>query len=201
MLDNKRMEITKQYIKRYRQKDLWRKIVSVLGCFVVFCTTYALILPAITMDQGTICGMVEHQHTSDCYIMSESGHVHIDACYTETVTYTCGMEEAEDGGGFFAGIFGADSSSSSAVEYEPAHSHTDACTESSIELTCGMEEAVPHSHDDTCFDENALLTSSISPVFNLICPLANCLSFTRRLKGFSARISYSSIALSVANFL
>ena len=156
-MDHKRTEITKQYIKRYRQKDLWRKIVSVLGCFVVFCTTYALILPAITMDQGTICGMVEHQHTSDCYIMPESGHVHIDDCYTETVTYTCGMEETQEDDGFFAGLFGDANSTPSAVEYEPAHSHTDACTESSIELTCGMEEAVPHRHDDTCFDENGEL--------------------------------------------
>ena len=159
-MNNKQMEITKQYVKRYRQREFWRKIVSVLGCFVVFCTTYALILPAITMDQGTICGMIEHQHTSDCYIMPESGHVHTDACYTETVTYICGMEETEDDDGFFEMFFGDESSTSSAVEYEPAepaHTHSDACIEISSELTCGLEEAVPHSHEDTCFDENGEL--------------------------------------------
>ena len=159
-MNNKQMEITKQYVKRYRQKEFWRKIVSVLGCFVVFCTTYALILPAITMDQDTICGMIEHQHTSDCYIMPESGHVHTDACYTETVTYICGMEETEDDDGFFEMFFGDESSTSSAVEYEPAepaHTHSDACIEISSELTCGLEEAVPHSHEDTCFDENGEL--------------------------------------------
>ena len=159
-MNNKQMEITKQYVKRYRQKEFWRKIVSVLGCFVVFCTTYALILPAITMDQGTICGMIEHQHTSDCYIMPESGHVHTDACYTETVTYICGMEETEDDDGFFEMFFGDESSTSSALEYEPAepaHTHSDACIEISSELTCGLEEAVPHSHEDTCFDENGEL--------------------------------------------
>lgn len=159
-MDNKQMEITKQYVKRYRQREFWRKIVSVLGCFVVFCTTYALILPAITMDQGTICGMIEHQHTSDCYLMPESGHVHTDACYTEITNYVCGMEEAEDDGGFFEMLFGDESSTSSAVEYEPAepaHTHSDACMEISSELTCGLEEAVPHSHEDTCFDENGEL--------------------------------------------
>ena len=159
-MNNKQMEITKQYVKRYRQREFWRKIVSVLGCFVVFCTTYALILPAITMDQDTICGMIEHQHTSDCYIMPESGHVHTDACYTETVTYICGMEETEDDDGFFEMLLGDESSTSSAVEYEPAepaHTHSDACMEISSELTCGLEEAVPHSHEDTCFDENGEL--------------------------------------------
>ena len=148
------------YYKRYRQKKTWQRVVSVLGCLVVFCTTYALILPAITMEQNTICGMEEHQHTSDCYIMPESGHVHTDACYTETVTYICGMEESEDDGGFFEELFGDESSTSSAIEYEPAepaHSHTDACMEITTELTCGLEEAVPHSHDDSCFDENGEL--------------------------------------------
>lgn len=159
-MDNKQMEITKQYVKRYRQREFWRKIVSILGCFVVFCTTYALILPAITMDQGTICGMIEHQHTSDCYLMPESGHVHTDACYTEITNYVCGMEEAEDDDGFFETLFGDESSTPSALEYEtdePAHTHTDACMEISSELTCGLEEAVPHSHEDTCFDENGEL--------------------------------------------
>lgn len=33
-----------------RQKKRWQKIVTVLCCAVVFCTTYALILPAVTLD-------------------------------------------------------------------------------------------------------------------------------------------------------
>ena len=156
-MENKRSEMIKAYYQKYRKKQFWRKLVSVLGCLVVFCTTYALILPAITMDQNTICGMTEHQHTSDCYIMPESGHVHTDACYTETVTYICGMEETEDDGGFFEDLFDDESSTSSTIEYEPAHSHTDACMEITTELTCGLEEAVPHSHDDTCYDENGEL--------------------------------------------
>ena len=34
-----------------RRRRVWQKIVSVLACIVVFCTTYALILPAITIDR------------------------------------------------------------------------------------------------------------------------------------------------------
>lgn len=34
---------------------------------MVFCTTYALILPAITMDQDAVCGQEAHTHGEDCY--------------------------------------------------------------------------------------------------------------------------------------
>ncbi|MBQ5858823.1 MAG: CHAP domain-containing protein, partial [Peptococcaceae bacterium] len=177
-MENKQHNMIKAYYQKYRKRQFWKKLVSVLGCLVVFCTTYALILPAITMDQGTICGMTEHQHTSDCYLMPESGHVHTDACYTETTTYICGMEEAEDDGGFFEMLFGDESSTSSAVEYEPAepaHTHSDACMEISSELTCGLEEAVPHSHEDTCFDENGELICELPTELEeplLICDIA-----------------------------
>ena len=177
-MENKQHNMIKAYYQKYRKRQFWKKLVSVLGCLVVFCTTYALILPAITMDQGTICGMTEHQHTSDCYLMPESGHVHTDACYTETTTYICGMEEAEEDDGFFEMLFGDESSTSSAVEYEPAkpsHTHSDACIEISSEQTCGLEEAIPHSHEDTCFDENGELICDLPTELEeplLICDIA-----------------------------
>ena len=58
---------TTEYWKLHVGKRRWRKLVAVLGCIVVFCTTYALILPAITMTQETFCGKEEHQHTEKCY--------------------------------------------------------------------------------------------------------------------------------------
>ena len=51
-----------EYKNLYRRKKRWQKVVSALACVVVFCTTYALILPAITLETDTICGMVEHTH-------------------------------------------------------------------------------------------------------------------------------------------
>ena len=84
-----------------------------LASVVVLCTTYALILPAVTMGHEH-CDIPEHTHTKDCYeqvttttvekrlICTESeedGHVHTDQCY-ETVeipvteeVLVCGMEE------------------------------------------------------------------------------------------------------------
>lgn len=38
-------------IKKRRFNKHWHKVLLVLSCVVVFCTTYALILPAITMEQ------------------------------------------------------------------------------------------------------------------------------------------------------
>ena len=46
-----------------------RKLVHFLGCLVVFCTTYALILPAITQEKETFCGMEAHLHNNEqCYL-------------------------------------------------------------------------------------------------------------------------------------
>ena len=41
----------KKYAKKNSRKKIWLKILSVLSAAVVFCTTYALILPAITQEQ------------------------------------------------------------------------------------------------------------------------------------------------------
>ncbi|MGN0073983.1 MAG: DUF5979 domain-containing protein [Collinsella sp.] len=58
-----------QLNKKHRRKRTWYKILSVPICLVVFVTTYALILPAITMEStpDTSCGIAEHVHTDDCY--------------------------------------------------------------------------------------------------------------------------------------
>lgn len=65
-----------RYMKERRRKKWWHKIVISLAVIVVFCTTYALILPAVTMEKQ--CDIPEHTHT--------------DACF-QTEELTCGMEE------------------------------------------------------------------------------------------------------------
>ena len=56
-----------QYAQKRRRKRLWYRTVSGLACVVVFCTVYALILPAITLEKEPSCGMEEHTHTEACY--------------------------------------------------------------------------------------------------------------------------------------
>ena len=43
-------QIIEQMQRKIHAKSIWKKIITVLACMVVFGTTYALILPAITMD-------------------------------------------------------------------------------------------------------------------------------------------------------
>ena len=102
----------------HEKRRRWRRAVSVLACAVVFCTTYALILPAITLSAEPKCGLEEHTHTEDCYetrlVCGQAedpetdpagsqeaagpAHVHTDACYKQVLTCE-----------------------------KPEHTHTDAC--------------------------------------------------------------------------
>ena len=143
------LQQTSKYAKAHQRKRRWYKAVSCLAAVVVFCTTYALILPAITMEQDAKCGIPEHVHDESCYIVvsephvhDEScyelvgGHAHTDDCYTlQRGELICGQEERE------------------------GHHHTDACyTETTRELTCGLEESDGHQHTDECYAWEQVLT-------------------------------------------
>jgi len=86
-----------------RRYKTWQQVVAVLGFITVFCTTYALILPAITLESSpdAICGVEEHTHTSDCYARksvlicenTDPDHVHTDDCYKMESVLVCGKKE------------------------------------------------------------------------------------------------------------
>lgn len=118
------------YIKKHKRKSIWYKLVVSLAAVVVFITTYMLILPAITMEKDTVCGITEHTHT--------------DQCYETAMVLTCGMEEGE--------IVGESSSdgviSGEALEHTgEVHVHTDECYSEEKTLICTLEE---HKHTDEC---------------------------------------------------
>ena len=95
-----------EYSRKHRSRRRWYKLVTCLAAVVVFCTVYALILPAVTME-GTACGLEEHTHTDACYApVTEttarqpvcSGeslglHMHSPACYDETGAPVCGYAD------------------------------------------------------------------------------------------------------------
>lgn len=56
-----------KYTQARQRRKRWYKAVSWLACVVVFCTVYALILPAISMEGETYCGVSEHEHSLSCY--------------------------------------------------------------------------------------------------------------------------------------
>ena len=43
------------YVTRKHRRQIWKRAVGLLACIVVFCTTYALILPAITSSPPCWC--------------------------------------------------------------------------------------------------------------------------------------------------
>ena len=67
-------------------------MILCLSCVVVFCTVYALILPAITLERKTVCGQEEHSHTEECYssdgqlACGETEHTHTESCYADDKT-------------------------------------------------------------------------------------------------------------------
>ena len=66
-MKNTNNQVFDGYVKRGRIRNVWKKIVFSMACVVVFCTTYALILPAITVEQDFLCGMEAHTHDESCY--------------------------------------------------------------------------------------------------------------------------------------
>lgn len=62
------MQEADKYIKSRQRKRQWYRVVTCLAAVVVFCTVYALILPAITMEQEGQCEIPEHTHDISCYM-------------------------------------------------------------------------------------------------------------------------------------
>ena len=90
MQSNRGSEYFKNLIKDKTRLKRWRKMILCLSCVVVFCTVYALILPALTLERKTICGQEEHLHTEACYstegqlICGKEEHTHTETCYADT---------------------------------------------------------------------------------------------------------------------
>ena len=141
-MNTRMIKDAESYNRRRRRKKIWKKILCVLGCVVVFCTTYALILPAITLDKGPVCGLEEHEHTDACYrtvekssrlVCTEESHEHTEECYDADGNLICGKLEVLE------------------------HVHDDSCfetVETEVEpvLIC---EKTEHLHSDACFEKDS----------------------------------------------
>ena len=136
-------------LKRRKLKRFWSRVVTAMMCVVVFCTTYALILPAITQETDTFCGMEAHTHTEDCYpkqrdLICEFAdtkiHIHTESCNPTLDTVpNCGLEEIA------------------------SHSHDETCALVEKQLICTLTETEGHTHSEAC---------APTTVQNLICTLA-----------------------------
>lgn len=167
--------------RRGRSRKAWQRVVRFLGIAVVFCTTYALILPAITMEDKPVCGLEEHSHSQSCYeqreylpltCQVEAGvsvlHVHDAMCYDETGTLRCALPElrehthTQECYGRVLTCTEVHTCTDACVTVErkqicteterAGHTHGEACTGTIQVLSCSVEEE-GHVHDDSCYTQ------------------------------------------------
>jgi len=156
-MNGKLIQNAEKFNIRSRRKRAWMKAMGVLGCVVVFCTVYALILPAITMEDSTFCGMDEHIHSEECYsakmlsCTKAEMHTHAESCYAEISTLSDGHEHNDECYTKTQGELVC------TISTEEIHTHTEACFNEITSYICGFEESEGHTHSEECNDENGLL--------------------------------------------
>ena len=124
-------------VQRYKRRKLLKKIVSVLCCVVVFCTTYALILPAITMEGEVFCGMEAHTHSEECYKQVRLQQL---ICTPESLIIHSHSSDCYDSSGLICGR----------ADYI-AHTHDASCYDQNDHLICLLPERDVHVHQETCY--------------------------------------------------
>ena len=143
----------RQILKDRRIRRFFTRVVSSVAAIVVFITTYALILPAITLERTAACGIEEHQHNDSCYEdrlvcgQEESdGHHHDDSCYSISSELICRIQEHQHSAE--NGCYDADGNLVCQLQ---EHVHDDSCYKEVRTLTCGLEESKGHHHTDACY--------------------------------------------------
>ena len=153
--------VLNRYTRQRHRRHNWGHFVRILACVVVFCTTYALILPAITMEK-TVCKIEEHTHTEECTgetlvcELTTQPHNHTDNCYQTNLV--CLLPETE-GHSHDDGCY--ESVQVCQLAEEEAHFHGDECyeqipvinciPEAETVLICTEPVAIKHIHDESCF--------------------------------------------------
>lgn len=134
------LQSAEKYTKAHQGKKRWYRVVTGLACVVVFCTVYALILPAITMEKGA-CEIPEHTHSEACYTQVTSAtrtepvctieslnlHQHDGTCYDSEGNLTCGYADFV------------------------VHQHDSACYDENGNRWCPLPEIETHEHTRGCY--------------------------------------------------
>lgn len=171
-----------KYTKVHKRKRLRHRVVTVLAGVVVFCTTYALILPAITLEKQ--CDIPEHTHTDACYAQVTSVekrvpvcsaktleiHRHTADCYDANGNPTCGYADFvvhrhdsrcyDENGNLWCPLSEIEAHRHTADCYAlpEVHTHTEGCyTSVRGNLVCTKPEIVLHRHTPDCFDADGNL--------------------------------------------
>ena len=141
-----------------KHRKSWQALVQTLALCVVFCTTYVLVLPAITIQEEPICGFAEHIHTEACSVRPQAElencnipqgakvlHRHDEWCVDESGMLICSLPELA------AHTHGEDCWTVSRVlNCTEAHIHTEECGKTESVLICLVPESQGHVHGEGC---------------------------------------------------
>ena len=128
-----------KYTKVHKRKRLRHRVVTVLAGVVVFCTTYALILPAITLEKQ--CDIPEHTHTDACYAQVTSVEKRVPVCSAETLEIYRHTADCYD----------ADGNPTCGYADFVVHSHDSRCYDETGNLWCPLPEIEAHRHTADCY--------------------------------------------------
>lgn len=128
-----------KYTKVHKRKRLRHRVVTVLAGVVVFCTTYALILPAITLEKQ--CDIPEHTHTDACYAQVTSVEKRVPVCSAETLEIHRHTADCYD----------ADGNPRCGYADFVVHSHDSRCYDEAGNLWCPLPEIEAHRHTADCY--------------------------------------------------
>lgn len=128
-----------KYTKVHKRKRLRHRVVTVLAGVVVFCTTYALILPAITLEKQ--CDIPEHTHTDACYAQVTSVEKRVPVCSAETLEIHRHTADCYD----------ADGNPRCGYADFVVHRHDSRCYDETGNLWCPLPEIEAHRHTADCY--------------------------------------------------
>lgn len=137
-----------KYLADLRKRKAWRKVVSGMGAVVVFCTVYALILPALTWARPVSCGQEEHVHDESCYasLPQESAGPAQMAAQTPAEPQ-CSVES----------IYEVAAPGQEHADFV-LHTHGDECFLDGGIVICTLPTGFPlHVHDESCYTEQPVL--------------------------------------------
>lgn len=138
-------KLLKQQAVRKNRKYNWKSVVATAVAAVLIITNCAPLQSAIAMgteEKKVFCGLVEHEHTQDCFdptvdeavrgtlcsLENLGVHEHEEGCYDESGNVICGL-----------------------ADYV-LHTHTEICYDSDGELRCTLTERQGHVHTEECYE-------------------------------------------------
>ena len=128
-----------KYTKAHQRKKRWYRVVTALAGVVVFCTTYALILPALTLEKQ--CDIPEHTHTDACYAQVTSVEKRVPVCSAKTLEIHQHTADCYDSEGNLTCGY---------ADFV-VHQHDSACYDENGNLWCPLPEIEAHEHTGSCY--------------------------------------------------